>query len=64
MKNPEHHGRMKHMDLRYQWLRSVVAEGWLSVQYLQTADMPADVLTKVLGKSKQTVALEMLGLRK
>ena len=23
-KNPEHHGRMKHLDLRYYWLRDTV----------------------------------------
>ena len=23
-KNPEHHGRMKHLDLRFYWLRDVV----------------------------------------
>ena len=27
MKNPEHHGRMKHLDLRFYWLRDTVAAG-------------------------------------
>jgi len=26
-KNPEHHGRMKHLDLRFFWLRDQVQEG-------------------------------------
>ena len=27
-KNPEHHGRMKHLDLTYFWLRDVVEKGF------------------------------------
>src|SRR5438876_12056480 len=26
-KNPEHHGRMKHLDLRFYWLRDAVESG-------------------------------------
>ena len=26
-KNPEHHGRMKHLDLRFYWLRDEVVKG-------------------------------------
>ncbi|TFY71470.1 hypothetical protein EVG20_g1549 [Dentipellis fragilis] len=47
-KNPEHHGRMKHLDLRFYWLRDEVAKGHISVSYLSTHDMPADLLTKSL----------------
>jgi hypothetical protein len=31
-RNPEHHGRMKHLDLRYFWLRDRVASNELNVQ--------------------------------
>jgi hypothetical protein len=47
-KNPEHHGRMKHLDLRFFWLREAVDAGQLQVKYLPTTDMPADLLTKAL----------------
>jgi hypothetical protein len=48
--NPEHHGRMKHLDLCYYWLRDKVAEDRIQPLYLKTEDMPAYVLTKPLAK--------------
>ena len=47
-KNPEHHGRMKHLDLWFYWLRNCVEEQLISPQYIPTADMAADILTKAL----------------
>lgn len=61
-KNPQHHGRMKHLDLRYYWLRHSVASGVLSLHYCPTADMPADCLTKAFTKDKIAIARRQLGL--
>lgn len=33
-KNPQHHGRMKHLDLKYFWLRDIVEQGDLRVDAL------------------------------
>lgn len=63
-KNPEHHGRMKHLDLRFYWLRDEVAKGHIKVVHLRTSDMPADILTKSLAKPKVLEMVQMLGLRK
>ena len=62
-KNPEHHGRMKHLDLRFYWLRDEVAKGCIEVEHLRTAAMPADILTKLLPKPKVLEMVRMLGLR-
>src|SRR5438477_2944063 len=62
-KNPEHHGRMKHLDLRFYWLRDEVEKGTISVVHLRTSDMPADILTKALGRVKVLEMLKMLGLQ-
>lgn len=62
-KNPEHHGRMKHLDLRYYWLRHTVDSGQIELRYIPTALMPADCLTKSFSKVKMAVAHEQLGLR-
>lgn len=62
-RNPEHHGRMKHLDLRFYWLRDVVEQGLVEPKYLQTDDMPADLMTKALGRNKVVHMREMLGLR-
>ena len=61
-KNPEHHGRMKHLDLRFYWLRDEVAKGWIEVVHLRTSHMPADILTKSLPKPKVLEMVKMLGL--
>jgi transposase InsO family protein len=62
-KNPEHHGRMKHLDLRFYWLRDEVDKGRISISHLRTDAMPADILTKALGRVKVGEMVEMLGLR-
>ena len=61
-KNPEHHGRMKHLDLRFYWLRDEVAKGRIEIEHLRTSDMPADILTKSLPKPKVLEMVKMLGL--
>jgi hypothetical protein len=60
--NPEHHGRMKHLDLRYFWLRDEVVKGHLAPRYIPTAEMAADILTKALARVKVEMAREQLGL--
>ena len=62
-KNPEHHGRMKHLDLRFYWLRDEVAKGGMRVVYCPTDRMPADLLTKPLSAVKVDVCCKLLGLR-
>lgn len=61
-KNPEHHGRMKHLDLRWYWLRDVVEDGLISPQFIPTAEMPADLLTKPLPRVKVEICRKMMGL--
>ena len=63
-KNPEHHGRMKHLDLRFYWLRDEVEKGVFSLKHISTVDMPADILTKALGRVKVLEMQEMLGLKR
>jgi hypothetical protein len=62
-KDPEHHGRMKHLDLRYYWLRDEVYGGRISVVHLRTDQMPADILTKAMGRAKIDTMVRLLGLR-
>jgi hypothetical protein len=61
-KNPEHHGRMKHLDLCYYWLRDKVAENRIQPIYLKTEDMPADLLTKPLAKPQVKKLRAKMGL--
>jgi hypothetical protein len=47
-KNPEHHARNKHIDMRHHFCRDMVQNGAVAVVYMPTASMPADALTKAL----------------
>ena len=61
-KNPEHFGRMKHMDLRLHWLRDEVEGGKLAPKFVPTQDNPADLLTKPPAKPKVEHSRECMGL--
>ena len=54
---------MKHLDLRFYWLRDVVHSGAIDVLHVPTLEQPADILTKALGKNKVADARLLLGLR-
>ena len=48
-KNPTHHKRSKHIDIKYHWLREHTdEEGTIHLEHCGTEDMVADVLTKAL----------------
>lgn len=61
-KNPEHHGRMKHLDLRFYWLRDEVHKGRIQVVHLRTDERPADILTKAMGGKKVEDMVRLIGL--
>ena len=63
-KNPEHHGRMKHLDLRWYWLRDAVEDGIISPTFIPTAEMVADLLTKPLPRIKVEYCRGLMGLEK
>ena len=62
-KNPEHFGRMKHLDLRFFWLRDVVDAGTITPVKIKGTEHPADCLTKALPLPSIRLARDMLGLR-
>lgn len=41
--------RTKHIDIRYHFIREAVANGSIKCQYIPTADMVADTLTRPVG---------------
>ena len=47
-KNPQFHGRTKHIAIKYHFIREQVSSGKLELRYCKTNDMIADMLTKGL----------------
>ena len=46
--NPEHHARTKHIDIQHHFIRQRVADKTIALQFVGTAEMVADILTKAL----------------
>ena len=63
-KNRDHHDRIKHIDLRHDFVRDGVANGSIELvlENVGTQDMAADVLTKALVRDKHTHATTLLGV--
>ena len=48
-RNPTHHKRSKHINIKYHWLREHIYErGTVDLAHCATGDMVADVMTKAL----------------
>ena len=62
-KNPELYSRIKHIDIRYHFLRESVSEAVITLSYVPTNDMVADGLTKPLAKPKFEKWVDQMGLR-
>ena len=61
-KNPEHHGKMKHLSLHLFWLRDAVQDGLIAPIFVATEDIAADIFTKSLNCPKVQKLAKMLGL--
>ena len=48
IKNPKHHGWMKHIDISHHWIRQVIKNKDVAVHYIPMGEMTADILTKAL----------------
>lgn len=59
-KNPLMNRRSKHIDIKYHFLRDIVAKGEVELAYLCTDRMPADVLTKPLAREKLDYLVSLL----
>jgi hypothetical protein len=54
--------KLKHVDIHKHWLRQEVQEDRLKIEWIPTADMPADGLTKALTAQKHLKFIKQLGL--
>ena len=61
-KNTEFHPRTKHIAVRYHWIRDLLKAVLVQVEYVQSAMMLADMMTKPLDKVKFEQAQSRMGL--
>jgi hypothetical protein len=62
VKNPAFHNRTKHIDIQHHFIREKAESGVVVLQFCNTQDMMADVLTKGLSKEKHTHCKELMRL--
>jgi hypothetical protein len=61
-RNPVHHERSKHIDIRFHFIRECIEEGKVEVDHIQTEKQLADILTKSLGRTRFVELRQMLGV--
>jgi len=52
VKNPEFHKRIKHIDVRYYFIRELYESGIVNILYVESEKQIADILTKPLTREK------------
>ena len=57
------HARTKHIDVHFHFIRQTVSQGHLTLHYIPTHDMIADIFTKSLAFNKFTKFCSLLGLQ-
>ena len=62
-KNPVFHSWIKHIDIRYHFVRDVVDDGLISLLKVHTNENPADILTKHMTRKKLNWTKASLDLR-
>jgi len=62
-KEPRDHGKTRHIDRKYHFIRHRVEEGHLIVKRVSSEDNPADPLTKGLSRAKHIQHARSIGLK-
>ncbi|GKE51830.1 ribonuclease H-like domain-containing protein [Tanacetum coccineum] len=62
MKNPVFHGRSKHIDIRYHFIRECVEKNQIEVKHISGDLQKAGILTKALARIKFAEMRELLGV--
>lgn len=62
MKNHVQHGRSKHIDVNFHFIRECIERGELVVKYVASHEQRADIFTKALGRVKFEAMRKVLGV--
>ena len=61
-KNPVHHKRTKHIDVKLHFIRNEVSKGVITMVKVHTDSNPTDMLTKVVPTAKFSLCLDLTGV--
>ena len=62
-KNPQFHGRAKHIGIKFHFIREQVANKKVELKYCRTDEMLADMFTNGPGTKKFVKLRELIGLK-
>jgi len=62
VKNPQYHGRAKHIDIKYHLIRDLFGSEVIELEYCRSVDMIADMLTKGLPRERFTELRALCGM--
>jgi len=62
-KAPRFNSRTKHIDIKYHFVQDACAQGLIELNYLPTAEMPADIMTKALPRDTHQRHVKGMGLQ-
>ena len=61
-KDSKYHGRTKHIDICYHYIRNMVRQ--VTLKHISTNEMVADLLTKAIARDLFLLHVKSLGLRR
>ena len=63
-KDPKFHSKTKHIDIKYHYVKDMVARGEVNLKYISTYDMIADSLIKAITRDVFEMHIKYIGLRR
>ena len=57
-----YHSRLKHIEVRYNWMRLVVEQQSFELERIHTDENPANMLTKVVSREKLKLCVRLAGM--
>jgi hypothetical protein len=63
-KDPKYHGKTKHIDIRYHYIRDMVAQKEMVLKHISTSQMIVDPFTKPIARDAFQTHVKSLGLRR